>query len=143
MRRPGSNVDAWCTKCKLILAHTIEALVGNDIKRVHCNTCMSKHAYRQYAPGEAPRKAKERAENSPIKPKRLNAGVVRASDYEGLLRGRDLFSAKPYSFREIFGEGDVLDHKTFGTGIVVGDLGMNKIEVLFPEGPKVLIHARA
>ena len=37
--RVGSNVDSWCGKCKLMLAHTVEAMVGAQPKRVNCNTC--------------------------------------------------------------------------------------------------------
>ena len=30
--KPGGNVDSWCGKCSMMLAHTIEAMVG-DIRR--------------------------------------------------------------------------------------------------------------
>ena len=42
----GDEVDSKCTKCKLILAHTIVAMVGDQIARVKCNTCGGEHAYR-------------------------------------------------------------------------------------------------
>ena len=41
----GDNIDGWCTRCKLVLTHTIEAVVGGKITRVHCNTCRGQHAY--------------------------------------------------------------------------------------------------
>src|SRR5262245_58672499 len=40
----GDYVDGWCTRCKLVLRHTIEAIAGGKISRVHCNTCQGQHA---------------------------------------------------------------------------------------------------
>ena len=39
----GSDIDSWCGKCKRILAHTVEAMVGDKPARVNCNTCKSQH----------------------------------------------------------------------------------------------------
>ena len=41
MLKPGDDVDSWCGVCKLMLAHTIEAMVGDTPARVHCNTLQS------------------------------------------------------------------------------------------------------
>ena len=42
----GGTVDAYCTRCKLDLGHTIEAFdAQGQIARVHCNTCGSQHIY--------------------------------------------------------------------------------------------------
>ena len=49
-KKLGGNVDAWCGKCKMVLAHTIEAMVGEKPTRVGCNTCKSHHAYKAQAP---------------------------------------------------------------------------------------------
>ena len=46
----GGEVDAFCTRCRLTLAHTILAMVGTKLARVRCNTCNGDHAYRS-APG--------------------------------------------------------------------------------------------
>jgi hypothetical protein len=53
MLKPGGNVDSWCGKRKLILAHTIEVMAGDKPARVHCNTCKAQHSYKPYEPGEA------------------------------------------------------------------------------------------
>src|SRR5215475_1176125 len=44
--RVGGEVDATCTRCRMELAHTILAMVGQKIARVRCNTCGSDHVYR-------------------------------------------------------------------------------------------------
>ena len=48
----GQDIDAYCTKCKLVLAHVIIALRGTRPAKVECKTCKSIHAYRKEAPGK-------------------------------------------------------------------------------------------
>ena len=147
--RIGSNVDGYCTKCKLTLAHTVEAIVDGVIKRSHCNTCKSKHLYRAHAPGETPSRSlsptkvprASKASVSAGKKKGL-AGLARASDYSNLLKGRSVSSARQYSFNDKFRTGEVLAHASFGLGVVTADKGADKIEVLFELGPRTLIHGK-
>lgn len=56
MPKVGENIDSWCSKCKRILAHTIEAMVAGAIKRVHCNTCKGVHSYKAEEPGSKKKK---------------------------------------------------------------------------------------
>ena len=42
----GSEIDAWCTKCRMDLMHRIVAMVQSAPKRVICLTCNSEHNYR-------------------------------------------------------------------------------------------------
>lgn len=127
----GKNVDSWCTKCKMMLAHTVEAVAKGRITRVHCNTCNGQHAYRAKPPGTSTRA------------RSTKSAVPRPPDYASLLRGRDVAAAKAYAPTERFAEGDVIRHATFGPGVVTARKDVNKIEVIFEDGPKVLIHRRA
>ena len=43
----SGEVDSYCTKCKLDLAHRIIAMVGDQPKKVECRTCGSHHLYRR------------------------------------------------------------------------------------------------
>ena len=135
--KPGSTVDSWCTKCKLVLAHTVEAMVDTKITRVHCNTCRGQHAYRASAPGTktagggASKTARAKAEKAP-----------KPNDLETLLRGRTAASAKPYATSARFAPGDVISHTAFGLGVVTGERDSVKIDVQFADGPKVLMHGR-
>src|SRR6266566_4085945 len=99
----GGTIDSWCGKCKLILAHTIEAMVGNKPARVHCNTCNSQHSYKPSEPGKSA--------------SRQQSGKPRASRYQGLLNGSRTETPKPYSPKEKYQSGDVLKHPTFGVGV--------------------------
>ena len=142
--KPGSTVDGWCTKCKLVLAHTVEAMVDGKITRVHCNTCGGQHAYRASAPGSRAASgsasggkaggksgAKSKAEKPP-----------KRSEYETLLRGRTAASARPYATTERFAPGEVISHASFGIGVVTAERDSVKIDVHFADGPKVLMHGR-
>ena len=42
----GENIASHCTKCKLVLDHTIVAMDGETIAKVKCKTCGSAHKYR-------------------------------------------------------------------------------------------------
>lgn len=135
--RVGSNIDAWCTKCKLILAHTIEAVALGVIKRVQCNTCRGKHQYKSNEPGT-------KSASTPVSARTPSAPKAKSksSDYAKLMSGKDLGVACPYSISRHFSKGDVINHSKFGLGVVVDEKDMAKIEVLFESGPKILIHAR-
>ena len=134
IRAVGKDVDSWCAKCKLMLAHTIEAMVGGRITRVHCNTCKAQHAYRAGPPGQA---AARRTGGAGAR-----AASAAPPDYARLMRGRDPAKAKRYSVSERFAPSELVDHPTFGLGVVTGVKDVNKIEVVFPDGSKTLIHSR-
>ena len=136
--KPGSTVDSWCTKCKLVLAHTVEAMVESKITRVHCNTCRGQHAYRASAPGST--KAGSSGTKRPST-KAVDA-VPKRSEYETLLRGRTADKARAYATSERFAPGELINHSSFGLGVVTGERDSVKIDVVFPDGPKVLLHGR-
>jgi hypothetical protein len=46
--------------------------------------------------------------------------------------------AKEYKATVRFKNGDIISHKTFGIGFVVNESGLNKVEVLFAQGRKLL-----
>lgn len=128
----GKDVDDFCTKCNMLLNHVVVAKVAETIKRVKCLTCGTEHAYR----GEKPKG--ERKE--PSTKTKVTSGQVRASDYDTLMKGRDLSKAKKYKPAMVFEKNDVIDHPKFGMGLVLGDKDGSKIDVAFSDGVKTLIH---
>lgn len=138
----AGSADSWCGKCKLLLTHTIETMEGGEPTRVHCNTCGSQHAYKPYAPGDAPRQVKARAKASEGGPRTPQPGKVKASHFDELMRGRDGTGAPAYSPRLKLSVGDVVRHPSFGVGVTTAQKDGSKVEVLFNDGPKILIHGR-
>ncbi len=44
--RLGDVIDDYCPRCRLIMNHGVVGMVGDDVKKVRCNTCISEHVYR-------------------------------------------------------------------------------------------------
>jgi len=127
----GEYITAWCTKCKLELGHTIVAMVGNVPRRVKCNTCNGEHNYRT-APA-----ASNRIKSINAK-RKTRSRETKYHEYMLRLSDNRLSSAKKYTTRGSFEKDDVVEHPKFGTGIVVSVIHMNKIEIFFQDGPKLL-----
>ncbi len=121
-----------------MLAHTIEAVNAGKITRVHCNTCKAQHAYRPRPPGQSSTGKRTRSSSS-ARPVR---GPLTAGDYEQLMRGRELSNARKYAPSERFARAEVMAHASFGIGLVTAVKDGNKIEVLFKDGLKMLVHGR-
>jgi len=130
MVKVGGEVDALCSRCELVLAHTVHAVVGGHPVKVECNTCHAVHRFR--APAGRP------AGCVPGAPRTPRAAAV---GFDELLASRDASTAQPYSPARTFAEGAVVDHPIFGRGFVSAVHG-GKIEVTFRSSVKVLVHAR-
>jgi hypothetical protein len=120
----GKHIDGWCNRCKLVLRHTIEAIAGGKIKRTHCNTCGGQHAHRAGPP------------------RTRGAGdeqTLHAGKYATLLRGRTEAASRAYSTSARFTVGEIVSHSTLGLGVVTGERDRTKIDILFPDGQKVLL----
>jgi hypothetical protein len=129
----GGEVDAYCTSCRMELAHTVLAMVGARIARVRCNTCQKDHAFRKSAPG-AP--SKRPAKAAPLRQK-----ASASTSIPQQLASADASKARNYSPKESFAEGDILNHATFGLGLVQAVRG-EKIDVAFKAFAKTLIHQK-
>ncbi|NTX06744.1 hypothetical protein HUA74_18060 [Myxococcus sp. CA051A] len=134
----GGEVDAYCTRCKLTLAHTILAIVGTKIARVRCNTCNGDHAYRG-APGTTDRPAPT------PRASRASGGLTRAEkiiiSFEEQLAGRDVANAPRYSPKDTYSVDQVIQHPTFGVGLVTAVRG-DKVDLTFRTDTKTLVHGR-
>ncbi len=132
----GGDIDAWCTRCKMTLGHTILAMVGGRPVRVRCNTCQGEHNYRGDGSAEPrkgswePREVRERREAKPS-----------VTSWEALLAGKDVSRARKYSAREKFFADEVIQHPVFGIGLVQEVRG-DKIQVAFKADVKTLVHGK-
>jgi hypothetical protein len=128
--KPGSTIDSWCGKCKMMLAHTIEAMVKDTPARVHCNTCGAQHTYKSHAPEK-----RTRTVTTVRKP-----GTTKAAERYRALVGESV-AVGTYSPKNKYTQGQVFEHPSFGRGAVISVKDGTKIEVLFENGPKTLVHA--
>jgi hypothetical protein len=73
---------------------------------------------------------------------RLDKADVAAEVWEKMKGRHGEGAAEPYSIRSTFRNGDVIDHKAFGIGFVLEVHGPGKIEVLFHDGLRKLVHGK-
>jgi hypothetical protein len=125
----GGEIDAFCTRCKMVLAHTVLAMVGTKVARVRCNTCGSDHAHRS-APGA-------RSRSSPSKPREPKVVL----SFEDRIAGKDVAGAVTYDPKATFQLEQLVRHPTFGMGIVTA-VRDDKIDVAFKASQKTLVHKR-
>lgn len=133
----GGEVDAFCTRCKLTLAHTILAMVGTKIVRVRCNTCGGDHVYRS-APGITDRPASSTSRASASKADKPAKVVI---TFEEQLAGKDIANAPKYSPKDTYQVDQVIQHPTFGLGLVTAVRG-DKVDITFKSESKTLVHGR-
>jgi hypothetical protein len=127
----GKNIDAYCTKCKLNLDHTITAMDGEVIARVRCKTCGSWHKYR--SPSEPPTVRKPRVKAGAMEEAAAatvwEAGLAEAKGKERI-----------YEMSAKYRVGDVVSHHIFGKGVVV-KLYVNKCDILFKDRERLMATA--
>ena len=139
MAQAGSDIDAYCSKCRMELMHVVIACDGDKVVRVECKTCRGQHAYKH-----APASANKRG-TSAIKTKKATTGKgsrSRPSAYEEAIGGRDLSQAVNYRVSSTFHQGDIINHHSFGIGVVTRLLSDAKVQVAFPSAERVLVHDR-
>jgi len=120
-RSVGTEVEAYCTKCKIDRLHVISTLKSDgNINKVMCRTCEGVHLYRlPKGDGKTPAKRRKK-------------GAVAITD-------ADLKKAKPYSMDAVFKVGDIIRHSHFGPGSVLLVRSDGKMEVGFESGGKLLV----
>jgi len=144
----GGEVDAYCTRCKLTLAHTILAMVGTKIARVRCNTCNGDHAYRG-APGttdrptssSTPRASRATSSSGTSSSSSSSRAEKVVISFEEQLAGKDIANAPKYSPKDTYQVDQVISHPTFGIGLVTAVRG-DKVDLTFRTDTKTLVHGR-
>jgi len=127
----SEDIVSTCTKCRQALAHTVVSKVGQRVAKVKCNTCGSTHRYID--------------PSLPIKPKAVRkpaAQLAQEATYEKLIAMTAGQKTLPYSLSGSFKEHDVIEHATFGRGVVMQLVPGNKMHVAFAQGDKLLVCRR-
>jgi len=132
----GSDVLSYCGRCKMDLNHVVIAMKGTAVLKAQCRTCNATHGYRSpkgiTEPGQIVAKKKRTTTRSKAEP--IEAVWTRMWEES---------SSSPvlkYNMKEHFGHGFRVDHPKYGSGIVDRIIHPNKIEVVFKDDKRVLIH---
>ena len=131
----GSDVEAYCTKCKLVLSHTVVALQAGKPRRVKCNTCKGEHNFRAEKP-QAKTAVKKAAKAKPATKRTRQSWTETMQEASGKPH-------KTYSMSGSFAEGDWIEHSVFGLGCVQTFTPPNKITVRFTDSTRLLICNRS
>lgn len=135
----GKEVLSQCNKCKLTLAHIIVTMKANNPDKVMCKTCKGTHSYKD------PSAAKAKTSVNKIT-KKAKSGSRKVTESVGELWTKAMSKStnepQSYSMKASFQTGDVITHPTFGNGIVEKLIDNNKIEILFQDDYRTLMHKK-
>lgn len=131
---------AYCTSCKMDLNHVIVAMKGDRIAKVQCLTCKKEHVYRAPKGATEPQQKATRSSDKATAAAGETSSSIEAEWMKLMATHRDV-PMKPYNAKTQFGLGDKLNHPMFGEGIVGKLIYPNKLEVIFRDDIKILIHS--
>jgi hypothetical protein len=133
----GSDIEAYCPKCKQDTSHTVITKYEEEVRRVQCSVCGDVHAYRKPRGEEADEPPEPAAARKRAAQKKLS--WQEAFDKLGAHKAHD--RSRPYTIREQYHEGDIVSHPKFGIGFVT-EISENKAEVTFQDDRRLLVHNR-
>ena len=120
----GSDVEAYCPKCKGDTTHVVISKYEDEIRRVQCNPC-----------GDVEEDVPE-----PIAAKKR--AMMKKPTFDEFFAKHSEKNAKPYEFREHYHENVIVTHPKFGKGFVSEIVSDSKVEVTFKDAKRVLVHNR-
>ncbi len=127
----GQNIDSYCGKCKANSDHTIMMMARETIVKVRCKTCGSMHKFRVQIDAQKVHKARAKK----VVDEAATAELVWAASLaEAKGKERDYSRASKYRV------GDIVNHETFGKGVVVNLLN-NKCNMLFKDRERLMVTA--
>jgi hypothetical protein len=130
----GSDVEAYCPKCKGDTTHVVISKYEDEIRRVQCNPCGDVHSFRK------PRGDVEDDVPEPIAAKKR--AMLKKHSFDEFFAKHSDKNAKPYEFRERYTENTIVTHPKFGKGFVSEVVSDSKVEITFKDSRRVLVHNR-
>jgi hypothetical protein len=125
--RPGDDTDTYCGRCKAERAHQVVALNADGVPAsVICRTCGGQHRFH------------EKKKEPSARP--MSGGAGRRGRAAAAAPEAPRGPVRPYSPKEVYAEGEWVDHPKFGHGRITQARG-GKIEVRFESDSRLLVHA--
>lgn len=134
----SGDVEAWCGPCNDLKTHTIVAMVGDEPAQVVCQVCNSKHKFRLEpargkkagagaGAGAATPSGRTPSSTSPPPSSKMDEKNAFINE----LRMAD--SVRPFSPKERYKSGEIIEHPEFGRGRIENALP-NSLLVRFAAG---------
>lgn len=141
MSQISKDINAFCTKCKMLLNHVVVSEIRGSVSKVQCRTCGSVHKYR----GGDKKVTTEKRERT-TRTARAKSSMDSQASAEIQARWqkkKDALPADPviidYRIGGDYRASDVVQHATFGLGFVERVLNKTRVEILFQAGLKVMV----
>ena len=137
----GDNIDAYCLKCKLVLAHVIMFKVDGVVNRVKCKTCGAEHKYRGTTPGVKKAAAVRSPGVSRVKKPVAAKEPVNNAPLQWDLKSRNMppeTTIRDYSIRDTYKVNQVINHPTFGIGFVEKVASDKSVFILFHDAVRLM-----
>jgi Zn ribbon nucleic-acid-binding protein len=129
----GSEVEAFCPKCKADTNHVVMFKYEDEIRKVECKSCGDVHAFRK------PRGEVEEEVPEPLAAKKRAA---KAKPTWEQVMAKTKKDPKLYMLADRYSENEVISHPIFGVGFVSEIIGTDKMEVTFQNERRVMAHNR-
>jgi hypothetical protein len=130
----GSDVEAFCPKCKADTTHVVISKYEDEIRRVQCNPCGDVHSFRK------PRGEAEDDVPEPVAARKR--AMMKKHTWEEFFAKHGEKDAKPYEFREGYRENQIVSHPKFGKGFISEIVSESKVEITFADARRILVHNR-
>jgi hypothetical protein len=130
----GSDVEAYCTKCKEMQNHAVVSMQDDKPRRVRCHTCNGEHNYRPKLPA-----SRTPAKKTATAAKKKTTTKKSRQSWEEVMKQAESKPHKQYSMSGSFAEGDWIEHSHFGLGCVQSFTPPNKITVRFADSTRLLV----
>lgn len=130
----GSDVEAYCPKCKTDTTHVVISKYEDEIRRVQCNPCGDVHSFRK------PRGEAEEDIPEPVAARKR--AMLKKLTWEEFFAKHGEKNAKPYEFRDSYRENAIVFHPKFGKGFVSEIVSESKVEITFTDARRILVHNR-
>jgi len=130
----GSDVEAYCPKCKADTTHVVISKYEDEIRRVQCNPCGDVHSFRK------PRGEAEEDMPEPVAARKR--ALLKKLTWEEFFAKHGERNAKPYEFRDTYRENAIVFHPKFGKGYVSEIVSESKVEITFSDARRILVHNR-
>ncbi len=127
-------------------------MLGTNIQKVQCLTCGGEHKYyppKDVGPKSRTIKVKETARTGSTTRQSRSASVNKSaakaeSEWSTFMAEMPSDSVPAsYATSATYSKGEYIDHPVFGIGRVLSIVGVEKIEVIFKEGRKLLLFNRS
>jgi hypothetical protein len=133
----GDEIEAMCGTCKDATVHVVEVIKEDKVIRVMCKSCLNSHKFK--APiSQDKKKTKKKTART-----KASGKSKEQRKWSRVMAKADVENQQDYAMTEKYEENDVINHAKFGVGVVAEIVDPTKMNVVFEEGVKTMVHNRS